>query len=124
MIHILAADLLAVDIIVPLAGNARLEALVNQYHLTPGGKATISELQMNAFADAIARQPVSEAPGGSSANLLTTRAGFLKNEVAIQFLGLGGTSGHARFIRDSLAEAGIDLLPRSPANARAALSYV
>lgn len=126
MIRILTSDLLIADVITPLAGNAALAALVNKYHLSPGGKLAITRAQFEEFSAAVLGRPITIVPGGSSANMLTTLCKLLPKKVRGTFLGVAGKSMYSSMIRQSLAEAHIGLLPALPEgfSCEAAVSYI
>jgi sugar/nucleoside kinase (ribokinase family) len=127
MIRILSSDLLVADVIVPLAGHGQVEAIVEKYHLAPGGKIALAKTQFEELSAAIAGIPVIIAPGGSSANMLVTLSKLLAGEVAVDFIGVAGEGLSSRMIRASLDEAGIALHPAALAAsdvAKTAVSYV
>lgn len=123
MIRILSGDLLIADIIVSLNDAPRMAALVRTHGLIPGGKVTLDEQQMQAFAQAAAACPATISPGGSSANMLTTLSRLLPGEVKATFFGIAGGQ-HGALIVQSLTEAGIDLLPKPADMGQSAVSFV
>lgn len=123
MIRILSGDLLIADVIVSLKDAPQMAALVRQHALAPGGKVTLDETQMQAFAQAAADSPSVISPGGSSANMLTTLGRLLPGKVHTTFFGMAGGQ-HGALIMQSMADAGITLLPEAQAGAQSAVSFV
>jgi sugar/nucleoside kinase (ribokinase family) len=97
--------------------------------MEPGDKQSLDETQAVEFSMALKGVSVTVAPGGSSANMLTTLSKLLgKEEVEVRFLGMPGNGEYGDTIRDSLTESGIALVPeRFPlcnAPMESAVSYV
>jgi sugar/nucleoside kinase (ribokinase family) len=124
---ILSSDILIADVIVELKDNLQLAALIKKYGLKPGGKRAIDAQQFNEFSAAVAGQPITLTPGGSSANMLTTLNRLFDNALDIKLIGVAGEGFSSRMIRTSLESAGISLLPAdlppSPVP-KTAMSYV
>src|SRR5579864_6814469 len=104
-VRIFSSDLLIADIIVFLAENPRLAVLAKQCRLHPGSKVTIEAAQLAEFSAAVEGSPVIVTPGGSSANMLATLAGLLRQEVSVRFLGIAGDDAYGAAVRQSLDEA-------------------
>ena len=127
MTRILTSDVLIADVIAPVEGHEAMEALVRKYQLRPGGKIQIEAADAQAFADAFAEVPCRVVPGGSSANMLTTLAKLMPEQVKVRFVGIAGEGAHSAIIREALAEVRVGLLPdriQHGVKALAATSYV
>ncbi len=127
MTRILTSDILIADVIAPVQGHAALGALVEAYHLRPGGKAQLNEEQATAFAEAFAQVDYEVVPGGSSANMLTTLSKLMPHKVDVRFVGIAGEGEHSKIIREAMAQAHVALVPEHMpvgVQARAAMSYV
>jgi len=124
MIRILSGDILIADVIVSLEGNPSLAALVEKYHLKPGGKEALDDTRLAEFSAAAKGHGVTVTPGGSSANMLATLGKLMGKDVEVRFLGVAGEGLYSGMIRDSLEEAGIALLPEHLPGGQAAVSFV
>lgn len=127
MTRILTSDILIADVIAPVQGHAALQALVETYQMKPGGKIQIDAVQAQAFAEAFAQVEYQVVPGGSSANMLTTLAKLMPDDVDVRFVGIAGEGTHSTIIRQAMAEANITLLPEhlpQHMESHAATSYV
>lgn len=111
MTRILSSDLLIADVIVSVSATQELRALVEHMQLRAGGKYTIDESQLKAFESALRSVPEVVAPGGSSANLLTTLSKLLRKEVEIRFVGVVGEGAHYEMVRQALRESQVGLIP-------------
>ncbi len=111
MTRILSGDILIADVIAPLDGNQPLWDLVEKYHMGPGNKQSLDEIQLNEFSSALKGVSVTVTPGGSSANMLTTLSKLLGKDVEVRFLGMPGNGTYGETIRSSLNESGIALVP-------------
>lgn len=129
MTRILSSDILVADMIVSLEGNEKLQALVEKYQITTAGsgKKALSKEQFDEISRAVEGHPITIQPGGSSANVLTTLSKLLP-EVDVQLIGVTGGSMYSSMIRQSLAEAGVTLLPETlpegKPSPKTAVSYV
>jgi len=111
-VRILSADLLIADIIVVRDNNPEATALAQRYRLLPGGKITLDKAQYSDF-QVLAGPTAIIAPGGSSANMLTTLGKLLGKDVEIGFFGIAGEGKYGAMIRRSLIDARIALYPET-----------
>lgn len=125
--RILSTDLLVADVIAHVNDQPELIALMEQYHLIPGGKRRLEEDEAQAFAEAFAPCKTMVAPGGSSANMLVTLSGLLGKKIEIRFVGVPGEGEHGEIIRKAMRDANIALLPEhipSGVRTQEAVSYI
>lgn len=125
MTKILTSDILIADVITPYDQNVNAPRLIKEHKLRPGGKKKIELEEFQAISDAMAGQPITIKPGGSSANMLTTLSKLLRGRTQVTFLGVAGNGMYSNMIKSSLQEAGITLIPDDaiPA-AEAAVSFI
>ena len=62
MTRILSGDILIADVIVSPDGNPALSALVEKYHLKPGGKETLDDVRLAEFSAAVEGCAVTVTP--------------------------------------------------------------
>lgn len=104
-------DTIPADVVAHRYGNAKLDALTTRYKLEKGGKRALDEKEFGEFAvqfmDAVQDNHVIVAPGGSSANTVTTINKLLGNLIDVTFIGVVGNGTYNNVIRDWLQEADI-----------------
>lgn len=111
MTRILSTDLLIADLIAPVDSQPALLELMETFHLAPGGKRSLEDGEAEAFRAAFKDMPCVVAPGGSSANVLTTLTGLLTKTVEVRFVGIAGEGAYGAMIREAMKQAHITLIP-------------
>jgi len=126
MAIVFTGDILPLDITIQIPCSAHFKALTETFGLPKDGKRPILEPLFHQIArrlfiggdfqrpsqelfDLTEGNPVTFAPGGSSANTFTTYARATRSNGL--FLGVAGTDGSGQQIYQSLTDSGLLLLP-------------
>ncbi|MGE3713387.1 MAG: PfkB family carbohydrate kinase [Alphaproteobacteria bacterium] len=108
--RILTSDLLITDISKELKKNPKLNEYAKRHGMEPGGKTLLDYERYKEMTPLMMRGGLFTAPGGSSANVVTTLSRLMGDGVEVSFIGRVGNGPISEAIDYEMRDANINMI--------------